>query len=300
MVRIRKYTKKTYKNKNKNKNKNKTRKNNTHKNKNKRKTRRTVRKNKRTIGSGKWPKCRYGAKCTNPDPEHKRNFEHPECPYGANCTRLNWAHIEIFHNQTPLLNGDRIRLFRNNDEIIKELQESYKLFTANEVEWANNTQFSFKDATGRDINGQTIAKFNMLSTFPYNKFIPSELAKIKTLFYYHLLEYIACNVCDLINREHYNPEFFIKLFHLLENANDITGIFPVFKETEPDLWLCLDNLYGVIDKDIDELNSPYMPDEIKQKHYTVKTMYADKDILPRFISNTHIQSAIINGLCARS
>jgi hypothetical protein len=204
----------TNKNKNKNKNKKKTR-------KYKRKTykRKTYKKKKYTHGQlgGVLEVCKYGKKCYQTNVRHTQKYSHP-CREGRNCTNINPSHSERF---THPINND-IKLYENDAEIKKALDDSYTLFTQDVNNW-------------RDMNGN----FDMssLRVMYYNTLNPRELMLIKTTFYFHLLTYIVCNLCELLD-EYTSPTFLTRLM-LMFDEEAVTGIFPI---NESDILLCLDNV----------------------------------------------------------
>jgi hypothetical protein len=210
--------------------------------------------------------CQYGQKCTNMSIAHRERFSH-ECQYGEACERKNPQHI-LTHHSPIVLNEHGIRLYTNDKAIKAELDYSNMLFkTKGWRDW-------------RFANGN----FNLskLKVLHYNSLNPQDLVMIKETFYFNLLSYIVCHICELIKE--YDPGFLISLCIMLDEEA-VTGIFRVNKDEL--LWTCIDKTYGLLSDDLGLLKQ----DELD--NYKI-----DKDIalpeLPRFISNTHIKMAIEN------
>lgn len=238
LIKRKTYKRKTYKRKIF-KNKSKTYKKKIHKNK--RKTKSTIRKNKRTVGNGKHsdetPRqrytpyskiCRYGVKCNNFTEAHRYNFEH-NCNYGDECYREDPSHKFMFHNPI-LLNDDGIRLYTNDNDIHAELEQSYKLFDKssgdpNYTEWYIN-KGNFNPAY------HNVMRMVMVSG-------GYSVHDIKKTFYFKLLEYIACHLCELLREYDFN--FLNRLLTLLENEN-VTGVFDKHTYGDSELNKCLDKL----------------------------------------------------------
>lgn len=220
--------------------------------KNKRKNTSTIRKNKRTVGSGKYPipktpranpysksnECRYGVKCNNFTEAHRYNFEH-NCKYGDECYREDPSHKFMFHNPI-LLNDDGIRLYTNDNDIRAELEQSYKLFDKssgdpNYTEWYVN-KGNFNPAY-HNVMRMVYEKDSVDAKSSVS--VKYSVHDIKKTFYFKLLEYIACHLCELLRK--YDSNFISRLLTLLETEN-VTGIFDKHTYGDSELNKCLDKL----------------------------------------------------------
>ena len=184
---------------------------------NKRKTNKRKIYTSRQLG-GVLEACKYGKKCYQTNVRHTQQFSHP-CREGRYCTNINPSHSDRF---THPINND-IKLYDNDMEIKKALDDSYMLFTQDVNHW-------------RDVNGN----FDMssLRVMYYNTLNPRELMIIKTTYYFHLLTYIVCNLCELLHKYNKSPTFLTRLM-LMFDEEAVTGIFPI---NESDILLCLNNV----------------------------------------------------------
>lgn len=159
------------------------------------------------------PPCPYGAACYQKNPAHIAKFTHP-CPYGATCFRQkNPAHTAEFSHSCPpgAVCGPirapiphEIRLYTNDEEIEQFLADGYEIFKTS----PNNSLFTL------NYKGLGMQDYN-----PANK---EEFEDIKKMFYFNVLKYIACHLCDLVKE--YPSLYLHNLLQLFEEGA-IGGIF---------------------------------------------------------------------------
>jgi hypothetical protein len=216
--------------------------------------------------------CKYGQKCNDITPSHRKRFSH-KCQYGETCERKNAIH-KLTHHSPVVLNDQGIRIYTDDKAIKAELDYS-------------NTLFREKGFSGwRTQNGN----FDMrqLRVIYYNSLDAQDLAKIKQTFYFNLLAYIVCNLCDLVKE--YEPGFLASLCMMFDEEA-VTGIFRVNKDEE--LWTCIDRSYGLLEDDLGLLEDDLGLLKAKELNPEDVELYKrEADRAPRFISNTHIKIAL--------
>ena len=128
-----------------------------------------------------------------------------------------------------ILNDKGIRLYTNDDDIQAELEQSYMLFEQytgdpNYTKWYNN-------------KGNFNPAYHNVMRMVYDN---DKVDDIKKTFYFKLLAYIACHLCELLRQ--YKSDFITRLLTLLETEN-VTGVFDKDIYADPELNKCLDRLH---------------------------------------------------------
>jgi hypothetical protein len=124
-------------------------------------------------------------------PHDKTPYSRPKvpCKYGANCTRKNPQHFQEFSHPR------RFTIYTNDDEIRTFIKDAYESY----------------------INGA------IFSNFKYGiQFLKEGIYdNVHNTFFFHLLTYIVCNICQLIKE--YDTEFLIMMLtRFNEESVDIT------------------------------------------------------------------------------
>ena len=156
--------------------------------------------------------CKYGSDCTRENPSHFAEFSHPSpCKYGIHCTDMSDEHFKIFLHPpyTRYENQDQIKQF------IQDCYDSYSRDSSNMFAHFQHSSISF------------------LQKGIYN------LSKLRKTFFFNLLAYITCNICDIIAMP--NGRVFISTMLQRFNEEAIDGNF-IVRDDEPQLKMCIQRL----------------------------------------------------------
>jgi hypothetical protein len=158
------------------------------------------------------PMCKYGSECTRKNPAHFAEFSHPSpCRDGIHCTNMSDEHFTRF-THPPYTR------YENDDQIKHFIQDCY-------------------DSYSRDPS-------NMFAHFQHSSisFLQKGIYDSRTLrqtFFFNLLAYITCNICDIIAMP--NGRVFITTMLQRFNEEAIDGNF-IIKDDEPELKMCIQRL----------------------------------------------------------
>jgi hypothetical protein len=156
--------------------------------------------------------CKYGSHCTRENPAHFAEFSHPSpCRDGKHCTDMSDDHFKRF-THPPYTR------YENEDQIKKFIQDCYDSYS--------------KDSS------------NMFSHFQHSSisFLQKGIHDSSTLrqtFFFNLLAYITCNICDIIAMP--NGRNFISTMLQRFNEEAIDGNF-IVRSDEPELQMCIQRL----------------------------------------------------------
>ena len=161
------------------------------------------------------PMCKYGSECTRKNPAHIAEFSHPShpspCRDGIHCSNMSDAHFKRFTHPP-------YSRYENDDQIKHFIQDCY-------------------DSYSRDPS-------NMFAHFQHSSisFLQKGIYDSSTLrqtFFFNLLAYITCNICDIIAMP--NGRVFISTMLQRFNEEAIDGNF-IIKDDELELKMCIHRL----------------------------------------------------------
>ena len=233
--------KKTYKKQHIYKKKNTHKKQNTHKKKNTHKKQK-IYKSSAYEGGGKTPydrpstPCKFGEDCTGTSVKHLKEYTHPPktpreltpfCPYGLTCTDQH----KPFHLNTRFHAKYYDAIYKNvyidEEQVITFIKDCYDEFIYNKM--ILNRKKIFTHLVNKDIGF-------------LRRGINTELKMLQQTFFFHLIAYIICNLCNLIDEKQYEygKEFIITLLTTFnEEAIDVN--VPI-NAVEPELQACATTL----------------------------------------------------------
>lgn len=157
--------------------------------------------------------CKYGSECTRKNPAHFKEFSHPSpCKYGIGCNKVNSDEHFTSFTHPPYTR------YENEAQIKQFIQECYESYS-------NNPSNMFAHLERSDIS--------------FLKKGLDEPRTIKTTFFFRLLAYIVCHICEIIAMP--NGKYFITTMLTRFNEEAIDGNF-IISNDEPELQLCIQKL----------------------------------------------------------
>jgi hypothetical protein len=156
--------------------------------------------------------CKYGSECTRKNSVHLAEFSHPSpCRNGIHCTDMSDEHFKRF-THPPYTR------YENEAQIKKFIQDSYDSYSSNP--------------------SKMFAHFENSSIGFLQKGI-YDSSTLRQTFFFNLLAYITCNICDIIAMP--DGRNFISTMLQIFNEEAIDGNF-IIRDDEPQLKMCIQRL----------------------------------------------------------
>jgi hypothetical protein len=158
------------------------------------------------------PKCKYGSECTRKNPAHFAEFSHPPpCRDGIHCNNISDQHFKKFAHPS-------YTRYENQDQVKQFIQECYESYSRDPTDMFANFEYSSISFLKKGID---------------------ESNTLRKTFFFNLLAYIVCNICDIIAMP--NGKDFISTMLQRFNEESIDGNFTV-RDDELELQYCIQKL----------------------------------------------------------